>query len=126
MNTITALLSLVLLAGGCATRHPTQQITGAKEISIRITGEPGQSYHGTMKADGQTVNADGKTPGEHKVSCRELEAVFEKGPEPGNLQFTIVSVGRGGTTSLATALSEPGSRCRITSRKNELGASWEK
>jgi hypothetical protein len=125
MKTSYILTALALFACSCASPSHSQAPSSVKEITLRITGEAGQSYHGTLRADGITTTADGKTPGEHKVTCRELDAVFEKGPEPGNLQITILTVGQGGSTTLATALAKPGGRCHITSRKHELGARCE-
>ncbi len=77
----------ILAASGCQTKAPTDYV-------LQLTSATSVGYRGVIIADGKRQEIQGKTPGEFRVTAKDLSWRIQQGTEEGTLTLEVKDVKR--------------------------------
>ena len=88
LRTILPLCAVAILAlSGCQTKAPTEYV-------LQLTSATPVGYSGVILVDGKRQEIQGKTPGEIRVTAKDLSWKIRQGTEDGTLTLEVKDVKR--------------------------------
>lgn len=92
----------ILAASGCQTQAPTEYV-------LQLTSATPVGYSGVLIADGKRQEIQGKTPGEFRVTAKDLSWKIRQGTEGGTLTLEVKDVKRPERIETVVASTGPNS-----------------
>ena len=92
----------ILAASGCQTQAPTEYV-------LQLTSATPVGYSGVLIADGKRQEIQGKTPGEFRVTAKDLSWKIRQGTEDGTLTLEVKEVKRPERIETVVASTGPNS-----------------
>ncbi|MFM7215445.1 MAG: hypothetical protein ACKO3H_11275 [Verrucomicrobiota bacterium] len=92
----------ILAASGCQTQAPTEYV-------LQLTSATPVGYSGVLIADGKRQEIQGKTPGEFRVTAKDLSWKIRQSTEQGTLTLEVKDVKRPERIETVVASTGPNS-----------------